>query len=201
MLVFFSVWKIFPLVSCWIFLTSLVFLPFFFFNSLIYLEWSLLRLDQRVPCRLCSVSCYGRDFVYPTLPYTQPICEVSNLAKPHCCCCFYGSRKSDHWPVVFWFNITPGQKLGVFSITSSSTDFKTCGWYTFLVSNPAESFLFPHFLNQPLVILLGILWGTLYSDLCSSWHRTRSFTSPPIETIKDRAFCCSFLFSLYTLFF
>ena len=158
-MVFFSVWKIFPLVSCWIFLTSLVFLPFFFFNSLIYLEWSLLRLGQRVPCRLCSVSCYGRDFVYPTLPYTQPICEVSNLAKPHCCCCFYGSRKSDHWPVVFWFNITPGQKLGVFSITSSSTDFKTCGWYTFLVSNPAESFLFPHFLNQPLVILLGILFG------------------------------------------
>ena len=200
-MVFFSVWKIFPLVSCWIFLTSLVFLPFFFFNSLIYLEWSLLRLGQRVSCRLCSVCCYGRDFVYPTLPYTQPVCEVSNLAKPHCCCCFYGSRKSDHWPVVFWFNITPGQKLGVFSITSSSTDFKTCGWYTFLVSNPAESFLFPHFLNQPLVILLGILWGTLYSYLCSSWHRTRSFTSPPIETIKDRAFCCSFLFSLYTLFF
>lgn len=152
-------------------------------------------------CRLCSVSCYGRYFVYPTLPYTQPVCEVSNLAKPHCCCCFYGSRKSDHWPVVFWFNITPGQKLGVFSITSSSTDFKTCGWYTFLVSNPAESFLFPHFLNQPLVILLGILWGTLDSYLCSSWHWTRSFTSPPIETIKDRAFCCSFMFSLYTLFF
>ena len=101
----------------------------------------------------------------------------------------------------FWFNITPGQKLGVFSITSSSTDFKTCGWYTFLVSNPAESFLFPHFLNQPLVILLGILWGALDSYLCSSWHWTRSFTSPPIETIKDRAFCCSFLFSLYTLFF
>lgn len=141
----------------------------------------------------------GVTSVYPAFPCPQPVCEVSNLAKPHCCCCFCGTRESDQWPVVYWFNITPGQKLGFSSITSSSTDFKTCGWYTFLVSNPAASSLFPHFLNQLLVILLGILWGKLDSCLHSGWHWTRSFASL-IETIKDGAFCCSFLFSLCALF-
>lgn len=153
-------------------------------------------------CHLCSVSCYGGYFCLPSFSMSSACMRSIQPGQASLLlhCCFCGTRESDQWPVVYWFNITPGQKLGFFSITSSSTDFKTCGWYTFLVSNPAASSLFPHFLNQLLVILLGILWGKLDSCLRSGWHWTRSFASP-IETIKDGAFCCSCFLCMHCLLF